>query len=72
MNDLPKKVARSAEILQFTPCQYLVKVTSVVSQLHRITANSAEEAAHLAPEAEIVGETELIDILSSVPIQRTR
>jgi hypothetical protein len=66
------KTIPPASIHRLEPRQYLVRVTLVVSQLHRVTATSATEASQMAPHAEIVGDTELIDILDSVPIQLLR
>jgi hypothetical protein len=47
-------------------------VTLVVRQLHLVTARSFEEAGRLGPESEIVGDSEIVDILDSVPIDRIR
>lgn len=52
--------------------QYLVKVTKLVSQTHLVTAPTAEDAERMAPEAEMVGEPELIDIVDSVRLERLK
>jgi hypothetical protein len=59
-------------LIEFAPHQYLVRVTLVVRQLHLVTARSFEEAGRLGPESEIVGDSEIVDILDSVPIDRIR
>lgn len=62
----------SAETAGPGPRQYLVRVTLFIRQLHLVTARSADEAGRVAPEAEIVGDVEILDILDAVPIDRIR
>jgi len=51
---------------------YLVRVTSLIRQVHLVVAHSPDEAEKLAPEAEIVGDVELMDIVDAAIVDRVR
>ena len=59
---------RQAEIIEFPRREFVVEVTYVMRVRHMVRATSGEEAEHLAPDAAINCEPELVDIIGAATL----
>ncbi len=65
----PKAAEDGATILAFPTHQYTVEVVYRIRVRHQVRASSPTEAEELAPEEQIVGETEMLDILDARTVE---
>lgn len=59
----------NGEVLQLPSREFLVEVTYVIRTRHLVRAASAAEAEHLAPDAVLIGEVEVVDIVGAVTLR---
>lgn len=64
----PSTAERQAEIIEFPRREFVVEVTYLMRVRHLVRATSGEEAEHLAPDAAINSEPELVDIIDAVTL----
>lgn len=59
---------REAEVIEFPRREFVVEVTYLMRVRHLVRAASGVEAEHLAPDAAITSEPELVDIVDAVTL----